>query len=95
MMIMIQRYSGARPLPSNAADEFRSADLRNLAEEAHGRKLLSQRASSHRCFRSKCRNFRSDGKGTSSKERSRTATREEPKKRLVQKVQIEKMKSKP
>ncbi|KAL0928141.1 hypothetical protein M5K25_000008 [Dendrobium thyrsiflorum] len=61
---------------------FGSADLRDLAEErAKGRKLPSQRASSRRCFRSKCRNFRSN-RATSSKERSRTATKG-PKNRLA------------
>ncbi|KAL0916930.1 hypothetical protein M5K25_014484 [Dendrobium thyrsiflorum] len=48
-------------------------------KRAKGRKLPSQPASSRCCFRSKCRNFRSDRKGKSSKERSRTATKE-PKK---------------
>ncbi|KAL0905318.1 hypothetical protein M5K25_023728 [Dendrobium thyrsiflorum] len=48
-------------------------------KRAKGRKLSSQRASSRRCFRSKCRNFRSDRKGPSSKE---------PKKRLVQSLHL-------
>ncbi|KAL0924517.1 hypothetical protein M5K25_005352 [Dendrobium thyrsiflorum] len=71
-----------------------------------GRKLPSQPVSSRCCFLSKCRNFRSDRKGKSSKERSQTAT-EEPKKRRVQSLHLlrsneaeqqrrrEKMKGKP
>ncbi|KAL0916931.1 hypothetical protein M5K25_014485 [Dendrobium thyrsiflorum] len=50
-----------------------------VKQRAKGRKLPSQPASSRCCFRSKCRNFRSDRKGKSSNERSRTATKE-PKK---------------
>ncbi|KAL0916559.1 hypothetical protein M5K25_014081 [Dendrobium thyrsiflorum] len=75
-------------------------------KRAKGRKLPSQPASSRRCFRSKCRNFRPDRKGQSSKERSQTATKE-PKKRRVQSLHLlrsneaeqqrrrEKMKGKP
>ncbi|KAI0529543.1 hypothetical protein KFK09_002095 [Dendrobium nobile] len=39
------------------------------------------------CFRSKCRNFRSDRKGKPSKERSRTAAKE-PKKRRVESLHL-------
>ncbi|KAI0511264.1 hypothetical protein KFK09_011889 [Dendrobium nobile] len=56
-------------------------------ERAKGRKLPSLRASYRRCFRSKCCNVRSDRQGTSSKKRSRTATKE-PKKRLVQSLHL-------
>ncbi|KAL0925265.1 hypothetical protein M5K25_003584 [Dendrobium thyrsiflorum] len=56
-------------------------------KRAKGRKLPSQPASSRCCFRSKCRNFRSDRKGKSSKKRSRTATKE-PKKRSVQSLRL-------
>ncbi|KAI0504915.1 hypothetical protein KFK09_015872 [Dendrobium nobile] len=52
-----------------------------------GRKLPSQPASSRCCFRSKCRNFRSDRKGKPSKVLSRTVTKE-PKKPTVQSLHL-------
>ncbi|KAL0916446.1 hypothetical protein M5K25_013960 [Dendrobium thyrsiflorum] len=60
-----------------------SAAISSIPAAPHGR---LESSGSRRFFRSKCRNFRSDGKGTSSKERSQPVTKEAKKARARPKV---------